>query len=65
MDGLVDRRLIQTPFASDPACVLGLAILFGLGDFGEPLFEEQTVLLGELFDAVKDLAHGLTHVETS
>jgi hypothetical protein len=64
-DRLIDRRLIQASFAGDPARVLGLALPFGLGNFGQPLFEEQAILLGELFDAVEDLAYGLAHLETS
>src|SRR5207302_105755 len=61
----VNRRLIQAPFAGDPARVLGLALPLSLGQFGQPLLEDQAVLLGELFDAVEDLANGLTHVTAS
>jgi hypothetical protein len=65
MDGLVDRRLIQAAFAGDLACVLSLALPLGLGQFGRPFFQDQSVLSRELFDPVEDLAHGLTYIETS
>jgi hypothetical protein len=65
MDGLIDRRLIEAPFSGDPACLLGLTPPLRLGQFSQPLFEEQAVLLGELLDSVKDLAHSLGHFETS
>jgi hypothetical protein len=65
MDGLVDRCLIQATFAGDPARALGLALPFGVGDLGQSLFEDQAVRLGERFDALQDLANGLTDLETS
>jgi hypothetical protein len=65
LDGPVDRRLIQTTFAGDLARLLGLALPLELGEFGQPFFQDQAVLLGELFDSMKDLANGLTHGATS
>jgi predicted nuclease of predicted toxin-antitoxin system len=65
MDGLIDRRLIQAPFAGGPSRELGLALPLSLGDFGQPLFEEQAILFGELFDAAKYFTYGLTHLSTS
>jgi hypothetical protein len=65
LDGPVNRRLIHASFADDPARVLGLALPLGLGQFGQSLFEDQAILLGELFDVVEDFAHGLAHLEAS
>ena len=65
MDGAVDCRLIHAAFAGGPSRELGLALPFNLGDFGQPLFEEQAILFGELLDAVKYFTYGLTHLSTS
>ena len=55
MDDLVDCRLIQALLTGDPACVLGLALPLGLVEFGQPLLEEQPVLLWELLDPLEDI----------
>jgi hypothetical protein len=62
LDGAIDLRLVEAQRACPTTGFVRFAAPFGFGKFGQPLFQQQSIFLWQLLDAIQDfLDGGSTH----